>query len=162
MMDAVEYLETAAPSFAWSDRMLVGHAAIDDDHREFVALVGRLLAASDAALPTALDAVARHAEAHFAREEALMERHDCPARDCHADEHARVLESVREVCELVAAGERAVARELAAALADWLPGHCEVMDSAVATWIAKRTVGGAPLVLRRHAAAQGLHFNLNA
>lgn len=162
-MEAVEHLETTAPAWAWSDRMLVGHAAIDGDHREFVELVGRLLAAPDGALPQVLDAVARHAEAHFAREEALMERHDCPARDCHADEHGRVLDSLHEVSALVAAGERAVARELAAALADWLPGHCEVMDSAVATWIAKRTVGGAPLVLRRHAAvAHDPQFNLNA
>ncbi len=57
--------------------------------------------------------------------------------------------SVREVQELVAKGEVAIARELAQALMDWFPGHADYMDSALATWLVKKSHDGRPLVLRR-------------
>jgi hemerythrin len=103
----------------------------------------------------AFDAFVRHPEEHFASEERLMDRYGFPARECHADEHERVMSSVREVRALVAAGDARVGRELAQALADWFPGHSDYMDSAVATWVAKKTVGGAPVVLRRTKEASG-------
>jgi len=136
-------------TFDWDDRYLVGHGAIDATHREFADLLDALLGADDDGLAAALGAVERHAVDHFALEEQLMERHAFPARECHADEHGRVLASMREVSELLAQGEHAVARDLAAALADWFPGHCDYMDSALAIWVVKKTMQGAPVVLRR-------------
>lgn len=135
--------------FAWDDRYLVGHPTVDQEHREFVTLVHALQVAGDEQLPAAMARFAAHAAAHFALEEALMAEHDFPAGECHRDEHARVMVSVREVASLVTAGHLEIARELAQALIDWFPGHSDYMDSALATWVAKRTSGGAPLVLRR-------------
>ena len=89
----------------WDDRYLVGHQAMDDTHREFVDLVNAMLRAGDGDFAAALDAFARHAEEHFASEQRLMERYGFPPRDCHVDEHERVLASVREVRSLVAAGD---------------------------------------------------------
>lgn len=143
-------LETAG--FPWDDRYLLGHRGMDDTHREFVALVDALLTADDRDLPAALGAFALHAESHFAEEDQLMALHDFPARQCHADEHAKVLASVREVQALVAAGDVEVGRELALALVDWFPGHADYMDSALATWLVKKATRGAPLVLRRNMA----------
>jgi hemerythrin len=140
---------TNAERFGWDDRYLVGHGAIDDTHQEFAARLDGLLRAGDDTLGDALDDLERHAEEHFALEEALMARHRFPARQCHADEHARVLASLAEVRGLAAAGDAQLVRELAVALADWFPGHAEVMDSALAIWISHRTAGGAPVVLRR-------------
>jgi len=129
--------------------ILVGHPTIDAEHRDFARHLNALLQAEDAALADALDVLIEHAASHFASEEELMARHACPASDCHADEHARVLESLREARLLLALGERAIVRELALALADWFPGHAAYLDSAVANWVAKKTLGGAPIVLRR-------------
>jgi hemerythrin len=78
-----------------------------------------------------------------------MERYGFPPRDCHVDEHERVLASVREVCSLVAAGDVAAGRGLAPALADWFPGHSDYMDAALATWVMKKVANGAPVPLRR-------------
>ncbi|HRG72903.1 MAG TPA: hemerythrin domain-containing protein, partial [Thauera aminoaromatica] len=112
--------------------------------------VDALLRASDAEIPAALDAFARHAEAHFAQEDAWLSAADFPTGgDCHIDEHAKVMASVREVQELVAKGEVEIARELAQALMDWFPGHADYMDSALATWLVKKSHDGRPLVLRR-------------
>lgn len=141
-------LDTAG--FAWDDRYLLGHRGMDDTHREFVALVDALLAASDGNLPGALDVFARHAESHFEEENRLMDQHDFPARGCHKDEHDKVLASVREVQAMVAAGDVEIGRELGLALVDWFPGHADYMDSALATWLVKKLTKGAPLVLRRN------------
>lgn len=134
--------------FAWNDRYLLGHSSMDGTHREFVGLVDRMLTASDADLPAALDAFAVHAAAHFAQENQWM-ADDFPARDCHIDEHDKVLASVLEVQELVAQGELSIGRELAAALMDWFPEHADYMDSALARWLVWRAHSGAPIVFKR-------------
>lgn len=110
-----------------------------------------LLTAPDAGLSAALDAFAAHAVAHFAQEDEWMRNTDFPAADCHIDEHAKVLASVREVQQALAEGDVAIVRELAVALQDWFPGHADYMDSALAQWMVKRSHGGAPLVFMRAA-----------
>jgi hemerythrin len=142
-------LMPATTAFEWDDRYLLGHRAMDDTHQEFVTLVDTMLTADDGDFPSALDAFALHAERHFEEENRLMDQNDFPARGCHADEHEKVLASVREVQALVAAGDIEIGRELGRALMDWFPGHADYMDSALATWLVKRSHRGAPLVLRR-------------
>jgi len=138
--------------FDWSDRYLLGHGPMDDTHREFVTLVDALLQAPDGELEQALAAFAEHAVAHFEQEDNWMRSTQFPAADCHIDEHAKVLASVREVQQDIAAGNVQVVRELAQALMDWFPGHADYMDSALALWMVKRSHGAAPLVFRRGAA----------
>ena len=138
--------------FDWDDRYLLGHNGMDDTHREFVALVDTLLKAPDAELGQALAAFAEHAVRHFEQEDGWMKGSDFPAADCHIDEHAKVLASVREVQQELAEGNVGLVRELAQALVDWFPGHADYMDSALAMWLVKRTHGGAPLVFRRDSA----------
>ena len=135
--------------FDWEDRYLLGYAPMDDTHREFVDLVNALLTVDDDDLPAALEAFAVHAEAHFAQENGWMVAEDFPARDCHIDEHDKVLASVNELREQVATGEREIVRELALALKDWFPGHADYMDSALSTWMVKRAHAGKPLIFRR-------------
>jgi hemerythrin len=135
--------------FEWSDNFLLGYKPMDDTHREFVERVDALLTADDAMLPEALAAFARHAEAHFAQEDHWMESEEFPARDCHMDEHAKVLASVRKIQQKLAGGDVALARKLVIALMEWFPGHADYLDSALATWLVKRRHAGAPLVFRR-------------
>ena len=136
--------------FGWHDRFLLGHAEMDATHKEFVDLVNALLVVNDADLPAALAALVAHAESHFAQENAWMEKNDFPPRDCHIDEHNKVLESAHEVQLQLAQGDVAIVRELAKALMDWFPAHADYLDSALATWLVKRAHAGAPLVLRRN------------
>ena len=139
----------AITDFDWDDRYLVGQQSIDDTHQEFVELVNAMLDANPESIPATMEELVRHVEDHFALEERLMEQYAFPARECHVEEHEKVLASVREVHVLVAAGDTGVAVELAEALAGWFPGHSDYMDSALAAWVVKKTAGGAPLVLRR-------------
>ena len=138
-------------SLKWEDSYLLGYHPMDHIHREFVDIVDALLACDDSELAAHLDAFARHAEAHFAEEDGWMERTDFPPRQCHVDEHAAVLKSVYQVIEIVRQGDVAEGRRLAAALADWFPGHAFHLDSALAHWMVKRSHGGKPVVFRRNA-----------
>jgi len=136
-------------ALAWSDALLLGHAAMDRTHREFVAVVRALIDAPDAALATGLRAFIAHAQTHFGEEDEAMAGTAFPAAECHADEHAAVLHSAHEVLARVEAGDMAIGREFAAELARWFPSHVAHLDSALAHWLVKRRHGGAPVVLRR-------------
>lgn len=139
--------------FGWTDAYLLGYGPMDETHREFVDIVNALLTCSDAEFPAHLDAFARHAEAHFGEEDAWMERTAFPPRECHVNEHAAVMKSVYQVIEVVKQGDVPEGRRLAAALADWFPGHAFHLDSALAHWMVKRSFGGKPVVLRRNVVA---------
>ena len=134
----------------WSDEYLLGYGPMDGIHREFVEIVNAMLACPDAEFAARLEAFARHAEAHFKEEDGWMEKTEFPPRECHVDEHAAVLKSVYQVMEVVKQGDVAEGRRLAAALADWFPGHAFHLDSALAHWMVKRSLGGKPVVIRRN------------
>ncbi|MBN8442539.1 MAG: hemerythrin domain-containing protein [Thauera sp.] len=135
--------------FEWDDRYLMGYAAMDDTHKEFVDCVDAMLTASDEQMLAALDAFIDHAERHFEQEKAWMSADGFPARDCHVEEHDKVMESAYEVRKLVAEGNCLVGRDFAQAAMEWFPGHADYMDSALANWLVKRAHDGSPLVLRR-------------
>lgn len=134
----------------WSDALLLGYGPMDATHQDFVACVQALQTVDDAGLPAALAAFQAHAERHFGDEDDWMRSTAFPPADCHIDEHAKVLQSVREVREALAHGAPPrLARELTAALADWFPGHADYLDAALSQWMVKRQFGGVPVVLRR-------------
>jgi hemerythrin-like metal-binding protein len=143
--------DTPLPSDAiqWSDVFLLGYGPIDAVHEAFVDLLGRLQGADDAALPALLDQFAEHCTSHFDQENDWMVASAFPPRECHIDEHAAVLQSVREVQELLAQGNVTICRELVAQLADWFPQHADQLDSALAHWMTHKRLGGKPVVLRR-------------
>ncbi|MES2980204.1 MAG: hemerythrin domain-containing protein [Pseudomonadota bacterium] len=145
-------MQTAAPiprPASWHDDLRLGYGPIDHIHEEFVVLVDALLAATDERVAVALTAVHVHSREHFASEEQWMQETDFPARDCHADEHAAVLQSMEVVTRRVAGGDFEAGRHLARALADWFPGHADYLDSALAHWMCQKHLGGKPVLLRR-------------
>lgn len=140
--------QTQAP-LQWGDQYLLGYSPIDEVHEEFVELIGRMQRAEDAALPALLDEFAEHLQQHFEMENTWMLETDFPPRDCHMDEHAAVMGSVQEVQGLLAEGNVEICRALIAQLADWFPKHADQLDSALAHWMARKRLGGKPVVLRR-------------
>ena len=141
---------SAQSPFPWTDSYLLGFPPMDDTHREFVEIVNAMLAANDEAFLSHMRAFAVHAERHFAEERTWMEETDFPATQCHVDEHAAVMKSVQQVEQIVAQGDVAEGRRLAAELQRWFPGHADYMDSALSHWMSKKRWGGKPVVLRRN------------
>lgn len=138
------------PPLDWSDSLLLGYPSMDKTHESFVRTLQALRLAPDADLASALRNMLHHLEEHFEEEDRWMRETQFPPRDCHIDEHAAVLKSVREVLALVdQGGHEAVCRDLADELARWFPGHADYLDSALAAWMCKQRHGGKPVVIRR-------------
>src|SRR5690554_5270100 len=95
---------TTTDELNWTDAFLVGFPPMDDTHREFVDIVGAMLQADDDALLGHLSALIVHSEEHFAQEEAWMQKTGFPATECHTNEHAAVLTSMREVSAYLEGG----------------------------------------------------------
>jgi hemerythrin-like metal-binding protein len=140
-----------AASLLWSDARLLGFGPMDATHEEFYQVAFGLLTCDQAGMLQALDAFGTHAREHFEQEDGWMRSTAFPPRDCHIQEHDAVLQSVRQVREDVAAGKAGVelVRDFANYLFQWFPGHADYLDSALAAWMSKRTLGGKPVVLRR-------------
>ncbi|UUX96119.1 hemerythrin domain-containing protein [Aquabacterium sp. J223] len=138
-------------SFLWSDARVLGYTPMDETHEEFYQVAFALLTSTEATMLSALDAFERHAVDHFEQEDGWMRSTEFPPRDCHIEEHEAVLKSTREVRQLVASGERGLelVHDFALHLFQWFPGHADYLDSALAAWMTKRTMGGKPVVLRR-------------
>lgn len=148
---------TPTADLLWSDERLLGFGPMDRTHEDFYRLAFDLLTCHDggagyaAVARRAIAAFEAHAVAHFGEEERWMQDSGFPAAGCHVDEHAAVLASVREVRAAVDEGRAGadLLRRLAEHLFTWFPAHADYMDSALAAWMCKRTLGGQPVVLRR-------------
>ena len=141
-----------ADALLWHDGLLLGYAPMDAIHEEFVQHVQALLEADERQLPVLLDQLIDHAKHHFGEEDLWMTETDFPARQCHINEHAAVMQSMHEVRQLLLSGNTQVCRRLGSELAQWFPGHADYLDAALAHWMCKQRLGGKPVVLRRQLA----------
>lgn len=133
-------------AFTWSETWALQQPRMDDTHREFVDLLAQLddeLAgepeAGNARLTHLLDCFVAHTVEHFAQEERWMRDLGFDAENCHAFQHAHVLQVLREVQRRwVDEGDAATLRLLAGELAQWFPVHARSMDAGLALTMAER------------------------
>lgn len=121
-------------TLAWSDKLVLNQPTLDTTHEEFVGLLNDFGAALDGgvdALP-AYQALLAHTEAHFAMEEDWMARCGFEAQNCHASQHAMVLNVMREALRYAnELNDREPLNILRTELAGWFPQHAEMMDAAL-------------------------------
>ena len=114
-------------------RFVLGVAAMDATHREFVELVNRLGTCDRDRFVESFPALVSHTRAHFAAEEGMMETSRFPAIAEHRSEHARVLGDLEHLGTQLAKGRVRLARAyVSEQLPDWFALHAETMDSALA------------------------------
>jgi hemerythrin len=130
----------------WNDRLSVGVARIDADHKHLVDLVNELddaLRAGKAkdALGKTLDGLITYTATHFGREEAEMKRFKYPGAPAHLKEHAALVKQVLEVQAKYRAGSGTVlTMEVMAFLRDWLLKHIQGTDKALGAFLVAQTV----------------------
>lgn len=99
-------MTTAPAVFDPADLPLVAVDSMNETHREELALInalGGLIRQAEAgepdvaAIDAALDEWVSHTEAHFGRENELMEKYGFPPYPVHAQEHATVLEEIHRL-----------------------------------------------------------------
>jgi hemerythrin len=134
-----------------NDYPRLGDDALDEEHGKLSQLIEQMAAADPDTGIAALEAVQVCAERHFAGEDLDLREMSDGNSACHLNEHAAVLSSLAQVCDvLLDAGTRAEDKQallhrLAIQLLNWLPIHVLEMDSAVAMHRSKVRFGGASI-----------------
>lgn len=144
----------------WSGDLALGLEQMDQTHIEFVQLLRAAQdAEGDARFVPAFRELVEHTAEHFAQEDRWMRATGFAEGNCHTTHHAMVLGSLREGLDQAAAGDCALARDMAAELGTWFPLHAQSMDSSLAAHL--REVGFDPetaqLALPEALPAQVIH-----
>ncbi|CAH0348639.1 Bacteriohemerythrin [Aquabacterium sp. CECT 9606] len=119
-------------TLVWSEALSLSMPAMDDTHREFVDLLAAVQQSPDDQVVEAWQALLAHTEDHFGREDRWMLATGFAAGNCHATQHAVVLQVMREGLAQGQQGQLAPIRQIAHELALWFPHHAQSMDAGLA------------------------------
>lgn len=122
----------APATLDWTAALSVGNARMDDTHVEFVTLLNQLMASPTAQQLPLYRAFIEHTVEHFAQEERWMLATGFAADNCHAGQHATILETMNAVLEHSEKGNADIINRMVLALAEWFPQHTASMDAGLA------------------------------
>jgi hemerythrin-like metal-binding protein len=131
------------PNLEWSDALALNLPAMDDTHREFVALLAQVENATADALLGHWRELVTHTDDHFSREDQWMQSTRFSSSNCHSVQHKVVLQVMREGIASGEGGDLGAVRQMARELAVWFPQHAQSMDAALALHL--RRVGYDPV-----------------
>lgn len=125
----------------WDEaRHTLGLDEMDATHREFIAQVAALIAASNAEFPTLFQALVNHTSEHFKAEGQLMRASKYRGLPEHESEHHRVLGELQQLNRTLKRGHlplvRAYVRE---GLPEWFDTHLAMMDGALVAFLKKQS-----------------------
>lgn len=112
----------------WTDKLSVGNAQIDSEHKKLVDLVNRLHDAMKAGkakeeIGGVLSELVNYTMVHFKNEEALMAKGGYPNLAAHQKEHQDLKLKVQDLLKKYNAGSVTLGIETANFLRDWLQKH---------------------------------------
>jgi len=117
----------------------LGVRVMDEDHYALEQMFARTPQCADDELVAHLDAIAEALAAHFAREEAEMERVRVPMLPCHRRQHAALLAEVGQIRERFARAAPAMRRHLIGyVLAQHVANHIAGVDRISSDYFSER------------------------
>ncbi|MBC8212293.1 MAG: hemerythrin family protein [Gammaproteobacteria bacterium] len=134
---------TARKYIAWDDKLSVGIAIIDDDHKKLISLINNLQTA--VLYPTgetyerqALKEVVDYTVYHFKREEELMEKFAYPDFEAHKKTHHEMILKVSEFMDAYEKSRDDTINELTLFLKTWLIKHIAGTDQQYSTFLIQK------------------------
>jgi hemerythrin len=123
-------------AITWTESLALQQPQMDETHREFIDLLDELQSAAAGpadALQATLRRFVEHTESHFGQEDAWMASIGFQPENCHARQHAQVLQLLHEVERRVRdEGQAALVPQLVPALVEWFVPHAQNMDGGLA------------------------------
>jgi len=122
------------PLMTWNDKMSVGVAVIDEEHKKLVGLLNELhdgITTNQAKdkLGRVLDGLISYTATHFAHEERLFAQIHYVDTAAHVKEHQDLVKQVLDVQKRFKAGETGtLSMEVMNFLKRWLVGHIQGSD----------------------------------
>lgn len=121
--------------FPWSDEYSVHFRVIDNDHKDLVEIVNALYdaianAEGRAQVGRTLSRLATYVDAHFAREEQLMDEYNYPGIAQHKRLHRHLARKVHAIRKVFVENPKSIdPRKLLNFLRDWLVHHILEQDT---------------------------------
>ncbi len=135
-MEATQVEQSAVSPFAaglnWTAELHTGDGRMDQTHEEFVTLLNALLLTPQPEQLNLYREFLNHTVEHFAQENRWMVATGFSADNCHAGQHATILETMRAVETHYVQGDTEIISRMAEALAEWFPQHAATMDAGLA------------------------------
>ena len=134
------------PFMAWNDKLSVGIAEIDADHKELIGLIYKLydeilIGHGKDDLESILDRLVDYTQYHFEHERELFARTAYADADVHEAEHAKMVAWVLKAqAEFTASTLTAPSLEVMTYLKDWLFEHILVTDRQYVPYVKVMTV----------------------
>ena len=129
-------------SHVWSERLDLGHEAMDHEHHLQIALVSAIAEAVEQARPWMARRLAEqlvaYSEVHFGSEELLMEAMGFREGATHAGEHEALRGRMREIASLLEDEQTDAALAAALELRERIAGHVATADRRLAEATASR------------------------
>lgn len=134
--------------------MKTGDTQLDEDHETLLRLSRVLLDARRDEFIDLMEEIRTEASKHFATEDEDLRSLGGNNSICHLDEHALVLKSIDEICEILhdpATTEAAsfqVVSGFALEMLRWLPEHVNQMDIGLVEMRTRKRFGGSAVMLK--------------
>jgi hemerythrin len=135
----MEATQTEQPSVSpfsaglnWSAALHTGDDRMDHTHEEFVTMLNALLLTPPTEQLNLYREFLNHTVAHFEQEDRWMVATGFSEDNCHASQHATILETMRAVETHYVQGDQEIISRMAEALAEWFPQHAATMDAGLA------------------------------
>ncbi len=131
--------------FVWKEEYSVGIREIDEQHKHLVAMVNDIHAAlaegkGRDVLGGILDKLMTYTVQHFAKEEALMEKHGFPDFPAHRQAHSMMTKKVLALRKEFDSSEVKRSIEVARFLQQWLNKHILETDMKYSSYLHKKGV----------------------
>jgi hemerythrin len=129
--------------FEWTTDFAVGHAQIDDEHKQLFVFAEAVVAplfsnAGQEPTEARLQALIDFARRHFAFEEELMRASAYPDAESHARFHDSLLRELETYCARVHMRSNTNPAGLVAYLWNWLVTHIRSVDRQLGEWLLSR------------------------
>ena len=135
-MEATQIEQGTVSPFAagldWSANLHTGDERMDSIHEEFVTMLNALLKTPPTEQLNLYREFLNHTVEHFAQEDRWMVATGFSEDNCHAGQHATILETMRAVETHYVQGNQEIISRLAEALVEWFPQHAATMDAGLA------------------------------
>lgn len=134
------------PLMQWNDRMSVGVAQYDEDHKKLITMLNDLFDGMQAGkakdvLGKILDGLIDYTKTHFGREEAAMSKHGYQEYAAHKKEHDDLTKQVIEVQKKFHTDVSAsLSMEVMNFLKNWLVKHIQGTDKKYAPFLNSKGV----------------------
>lgn len=118
----------------WNDKFATGIFGIDNEHKELIATINSLYLkqtnpSDKDEIIHILNNIYASIHAHFMLEERIMKKHGYDEYEQHRDDHARLLDEIREITTSLEQTSKIDEHQLKLKLNDWFLNHFQTFDS---------------------------------